>query len=220
MVAAGTVVGTSLLGASLATEPDSRLFYRLTVSTAAAWTVGGLASGPLRLGRSPGRGGRPVLVPVLVGVGAFAVFYGCALVSRHVPVLNRAIGSVLRYAHRGSGPLVLATTLANGAAEEIFFRGALYTALGGRRPVARSTAVYALVTCATRNPSLVLASVVMGALFGWQRRVTGGVQAPVITHLTWSALMLWLLPPLFPHRSDDQRDETALPDRAPLCQEL
>ena len=45
-----------------------------------------------------------------------------------------------------------------------------------------------------------LASVVMGALFGWQRKVTGGIQAPVLTHLVWSALMLRYLPPLF----DDQ----------------
>ncbi len=42
-----------------------------------------------------------------------------------------------------------------------------------------------------------IASLVMGALFGWQRRATGGIQAPVLTHLTWSVLMLRYLPPLF-----------------------
>jgi hypothetical protein len=57
--------------------------------------------------------------------------------------------------------------------------------------------VYALATTATRNPALVLASVVMGTVFGLQRRVTGGVQAPILTHLIWSALMLQFLPPLF-----------------------
>ena len=66
--------------------------------------------------------------------------------------------SVLRYADQGSGPLVLVTTLANGAAEEVFFRGALYAAVGSRRPVLTSTAVYMLATTATRNPALVLAS--------------------------------------------------------------
>jgi hypothetical protein len=30
-----------------------------------------------------------------------------------------------------------------------------------------------------------------------QREATGGIQAPVLTHLTWSALMLRFLPPLF-----------------------
>ena len=49
----------------------------------------------------------------------------------------------------------------------------------------------------TRNPALVLAATVMGTLFGAQRRASGGVQAPVLTHLTWSVLMLRYLPPLF-----------------------
>jgi hypothetical protein len=92
---------------------------------------------------------------------------------------------------------VLVTTLANGAAEEVFFRGALYAAIGARQPVATSTGVYVLATVATRNPALVLAAGVMGALFGLQRRATGGIQASTLTHLTWSSLMLRYLPPLF-----------------------
>ncbi|HEX3589994.1 MAG TPA: CPBP family glutamic-type intramembrane protease [Pseudonocardiaceae bacterium] len=53
-----------------------------------------------------------------------------------------------------------------------------------RHPIAGSTAVYALVTAATGNPALVLAPVVMGALFGWHRHATGGIEAPVLIHLT------------------------------------
>jgi membrane protease YdiL (CAAX protease family) len=139
---------------------------------------------------------------VLTGAGAFGAFYGAALVARQVPVLDRAITKVLRYASQGSTPLVLTTTLANGLAEEVFFRGALYAAVGTSRPVVTSTAVYGLATVATRNPALVLASLVMGTLFGLQRRSTGGLQAPVLTHLTWSALMLRYLPPLFDDRPD------------------
>jgi len=66
-----------------------------------------------------------------------------------------------------------------------------------RNPVPWSTAVYMLATVATRNPALVLASGVMGALFGLQRRASGGIGAPMLTHLTWSTLMLRYLPPLF-----------------------
>jgi len=66
-----------------------------------------------------------------------------------------------------------------------------------QRPVAGYTAVYALATPTTRNPSLVLAAGVMGTLFGLQRRASGGLQAPLITHLTWSTLMVRYLPPLF-----------------------
>jgi membrane protease YdiL (CAAX protease family) len=201
VVAGVALAGAGLLGTSLSTKPDSPQFYGLTLGVAATWVAGGLGSGPLHLGRDRAAH-RPVVTPVLLGVGAFGVFYGCALVARHVPVLDRAISKVLRYAHQGSSPVVLFTTLANGAAEEVFFRGALYTAAGRNRPVVLSTAVYMLATCATRNPALVLASSVMGALFAVQRRATGGIQAPMLTHLTWSTLMLWLLPPLF--REDGQ----------------
>ena len=47
-----------------------------------------------------------------------------------------------------------------------------------------------------------VASLAMGSLFGMQRRITGGIQAPVLTHVTWSALMLRFLPPLFADRPD------------------
>lgn len=206
-VVAGTALaGASLLGASLSTQPNSSRFYALTAATATTWVAGGVASGPLHLGWMQHRRRpdsvlrRPVITPVLTGMGAFGAFYGAALVARHIPVLDRAISSVLRYADQGSGPLVLLTTLSNGAAEEVFFRGALYAAVGEKHPVAASTGVYMLATVATRNPALVLASGVMGALFGLQRRSSGGIQAPMLTHLTWSTLMLRYLPPLFRNR--------------------
>lgn len=200
-VVVGTALaGAGVLGASLSTRPDSPQFYGLTAATAATWVVGGLVSGPLHLGRIRTPGGtlrRPVITPVAIGVGAFGAFYGAALVARRIPVLERAISSVLQYADQGDDRLVLLTTLTNGAAEEVFFRGALYAALHEESSVVASTGVYMLATVATRNPALVLASGVMGALFGLQRRMTGGIQAPMLTHLTWSTLMLRYLPPLF-----------------------
>ncbi len=193
-----SLVGAALLGTSLSTKPGSPRFYGLTAAVAATWAVGGRVSGRVHRGRTTGGSARrPVLVPLLLGLGSFGVFYGCALVARHIPILNHAIAKILRYAHQGSDSLVLAATLANGAAEEIFFRGAMYPAFDGRRPVVLSTAGYSLATVATGNPALVLASVVMGTLFGLQRRATGGIQAPMITHLVWSTLMLRFLPPLF-----------------------
>ena len=68
-----------------------------------------------------------------------------------------------------------------------------------QRAVVTSTAVYTLATLSTRNPALVLAAAVMGTLFGLQRRASGGLQASVLTHLTWSTLMVHYLPPLFRH---------------------
>jgi membrane protease YdiL (CAAX protease family) len=197
-VARVSAVGAGLLGVSLSSEPDSPRFYVLTLGLAGTWLVGGLGSGPLHLGwvRVGTSCRRPLVTPVLTGVGAFATFFGAALIARRVPMLDRAVGSVLRYASEGSAPLVL-TTLANGVAEEVFFRGALFDAVGGEHAVAASTGLYMLATTATRNPALVLASGVMGTVFALQRRRSGGIQAPILTHLTWSSLMLRYLPPLF-----------------------
>ena len=194
------MLGSALLERSLAAEPDSKAFYRLTAAVAATWVAGGAASGPLHLGRDLG-GGRPVATPVALGAGAFGAFFGAALVAREIPVLQRAISSVLDYADEGSSPKVYLTTLVNGAAEEVLFRGALYTAVGQSHPVAVSTAVYTATTLATKNPALVLAAGVMGTLFGLQRRASGGIQAPLLTHVTWSTLMLRFLPPLFRGRA-------------------
>jgi uncharacterized protein len=207
VVAGVAVLGTGLLGLSLETKPDSKAFYGLTAAVAATWTAGGLLSGPLHLGWIEGRDQRlrrPFVTPVATGVAAFGFFYGCALVARSIPVLDRAIGNVLAFAEEGHGPLVVATTFANGIGEEVFFRGALYAALGPDRAVVASTAIYTATTAATRNPSLMLAAAVMGSLFGLQRRASGGLQAPVLTHLTWSALMVRYLPPLFRHAHRDR----------------
>jgi membrane protease YdiL (CAAX protease family) len=208
VVAATSVAGAALLGASLSTRPGSREFYLATGTVAGVWGLGGALSGPLHLGWIETRDAtlrRPVLTPVLTGVAAFGVFYGAALVAQRVPVLDRAVGRVLTYANAGDSRLVLATTLANGLGEEVFFRGALYAALGDAHPVVASTTVYTLATATTRNPALVLAAAVMGTLFGLQRRASGGVQAPLLTHLTWSALMVRFLPPLF-RRAHQEKD--------------
>jgi membrane protease YdiL (CAAX protease family) len=218
ITSAAAVTGAALLGVSLAQPPGSPRFYGSTLAVAGTWVAGGLASGPLHLGWTFGPGNalrRPVITPLLMGAGAFGAFYGAALVARRVPVLDRAITSVLRYAHQGSAPLVLTTTLANGVAEEVFFRGALYAAVGVHRPVLKSTAVYGLATAATRNPALVLASIAMGTLFGLQRRSTGGLQAPVLTHLAWSALMLRYLPPLFTERPEPADQRSSQPGQGP-----
>jgi hypothetical protein len=45
------------------------------------------------------------------------------------------------------------------------------------------------MTAATRNPALVLGGTMISVLFGLQRRASGGILAPVLTHVTWSVLM-------------------------------
>lgn len=144
-----------------------------------------------------GRMARDAAEAVLAGAGTFAAFYGAARLARRIPPLDRAVRGVLRYAHVGSTPLVLATASVNGVAEELFFRGALWTLAEDTSPLAATTLAYAAATTATRNPALVLAGAATSVVFGLQRRRSGGVLAPALSHLTWSLLMLRYLPPLF-----------------------
>ncbi|SOD71264.1 hypothetical protein SAMN05892883_0811 [Jatrophihabitans sp. GAS493] len=193
------VVGAVVLGFSLAAAPGSAAFYPLTLLLAAVWTVGGFLSGPLHLGWIDWRGDlrRPIITPIVVGLVAAAIFVVGALVVREIPALRDLTEHVLAHARKGSTPLVLVVTVLNGVAEEIFFRGALFAAIGRRHPVAVSTVIYALVTIATRNPMLVFAAVTLGLVLALQRRASGGVLAPALTHVTWSVIMLFALPPLF-----------------------
>ena len=94
-----------------------------------------------------------MVAPVVAEVTAFGAFYAGALIARRLPMLSEAVTSALRYASRGSDPLVLLTTLANGVAEEVFFRSALFDAVGDRHAVPVSTVVYMLATAATLQPA-------------------------------------------------------------------
>ncbi len=199
VVAVVLVVGATLLGFSLAVRPGDVVFYVLTLLLAAVWVVGSVASGPLHLGRIAWRGQlrRPVVTPVLLGLAAGAVFAAGALVVRQVPLLAGLVDDVLAHADEGSYASVAVVAVLNGVAEEVFFRGALFAAVGRRHAVLVSTAVYALATVATLNLVLVVAAALLGLLLGLMRRASGGVLGPAITHVTWSLCMLLVLPTLF-----------------------
>ena len=192
------VIGATLLGFSLAVEPGDALFYLLTLAVAATWIVGGLLSGPLHLGYEyvRGRARRPVLTPLAIGLIAAAVFLLGALIVREIAPLRDYVVSVLEHARKGNLTLIAIVTVVNGVAEEVFFRGALFAAIGRRRPVLISTVVYALATTATGNPMLVFAAVTLGTVLALQRRASGGVLGPIITHVVWSTAMLFTLPVL------------------------
>ncbi len=201
VVAVVLVIGAILLGISLSIEPGDDAFYLLTGVVAVTWVVGGFLSGPLHLGYIPFRGSlrRPILTPIATGLVAAAIFIVGALIVREIPPLRDYVENVLAHARRGSAPLIAIVTVANGIAEEVFFRGGLFAAIGRKYPVVISTVIYALATLATGNPMLVFAAVTLGFVLALQRRASGGILAPILTHVTWSVLMLYVLPPLFPH---------------------
>lgn len=192
------VAGALVLGWSLRLEPGDELFYVGTFALAGVWTVGAFASGRLHLGRIAWRDrlARPVLTPLALGLGLAGVFIVGALVVRELPWLGDQVVSVLDFADEGSVPLLVVVTTVNGIAEELFFRGAVYAAIP-RHPVLWTTVAYVVATLATGNVMLVFSAAVLGLLCGLQRRASGGILAPVITHVSWSLTMLLVLPLLF-----------------------
>lgn len=194
-----TVCGAMLLGYSLSRRPGDETFYWLTLGLAAVWTLGAYASGPLHLGsiKWRGRNQRPVITGIGAGLLLGGVFVVGGLVTREIPPVAERISQVLDYANHGSLALVVLITLVNGFAEELFFRGALYTALGRFHPVLISTLLYAVATSASGNPMLGFAAIILGTVCALERRATGGVLAPVLTHVVWGLIMVLALPPMF-----------------------
>src|SRR5262249_41822521 len=154
IAAATSIGGAGLLGISLSTEAGSPQFYALTLGLAGTWAAGALAVGPWEPGRSQGLRDalrRQVAGPVVTraGAGPCGLFSGAAGLPRFTPPLDRAVGSALHYADHGSTRLVPLTAGVNAVAEELFFRGALWSLVEESSPIARTTLAYAATVAAT-----------------------------------------------------------------------
>jgi membrane protease YdiL (CAAX protease family) len=196
------VIGALVLAFALrGTDTGSAEFYGATLLLALVWTVGAFASGPIHLGRvgvDEKAAARPIVQPILVGLGLAAVFVVGAYVVRQIPPLADQVRSVLEFAGEGSSALpLLVVTVLNGIAEELFFRGGLYAAIP-RRQVPITAIAYAVATAATGNVMLAFAALVLGVVVGLERRASGGILAPVLTHIVWSVTMLHALPAILP----------------------
>jgi uncharacterized protein len=199
VVAITLALGATLLGLSFSVRQGDPAFYPLTFGLAATWTLGSVLSGPLHLGhiQLAGRLRRPTITPIAVGLLLAALFVLGALIVRTIPSLVRLAEDVLGYARLGNLWLICVITLVNGIAEELFFRGALFAAIGVRHAVLISTVLYVLATVAGGNLVLVFTAAVLGTVVGLERRASGGILAPILTHVAWSLSMLFVLPPLF-----------------------
>ncbi|OBG26076.1 CPBP family intramembrane glutamic endopeptidase [Mycobacterium sp. 852002-51057_SCH5723018] len=199
IVAITIVLGAVVLGFTMRRHPGESSFYWLTFLLAAVWTAGGFISGPLHLGGIcwRGRNQRPVITGTTVGLLLGGAFVVGGLIAREIPAVSTLITRVLLFAHQGSLPLIVAITVVNAVAEEIFFRGALYTALGRYHPVVISTVLYTCATLASGNPMLGFAAIILGTVCALERRASGGVLAPVLTHFVWGLIMVLALPPIF-----------------------
>ncbi len=193
------LVGAGVLGWSLRLEPGGDTFYVAAIVLAGVWAAGAFLSGRLHLGRMARSNEvfvRPILAPILIGLVLVGIFVLGSLVVREIPALADYVSSVLEYADEGSLTLLAAITFVNGIAEELFFRGAMYAAIP-KHPVLWTTLAYVVATLATGNVMLAFAAILLGTVCGLERRASGGLLAPVLTHITWSLSMLFLLPLLF-----------------------
>jgi uncharacterized protein len=199
VVAIVLLLAATLLGLALRRHPGESSFYWLTLALAAVWALGAFASGPLHLGGIcwRGRNQRPVITGTVVGLVLGAVFVLGGLIAREIPAVSELITRVLQYTDQGSWRLTMTIALVGGIAEELFYRGALYTALGRHHPLLVSTVVYVAATLASGNPMLGFAAIILGTVCAWERRATGGVLAPILTHFVWTLVVLLALPPLF-----------------------
>jgi uncharacterized protein len=198
VVALTFIVGSIVLAWALRIPAGDPLFYPASLALAAVWGVGAIASGPLHFGRGHTRRGereaRPIVQSLALGALLLAIFLVGSLVVARIPVLREPVDELLDHARFGSLPVVLGITMINGVVEELYFRGALYAALPSHA-VTVTTVLYALTTIGSGIPLLVLAAAILGLVTALQRRVTGGILGPIITHVTWSTGMLLLLPP-------------------------
>ena len=193
------LLGAGVLGLTLRRHPGETSFYWLSLALAAVWALGAFASGPLHLGgaRWRGRNQRPVISGAVIGLLLGCVFVLGGLIAREIPAVAELITRVLQYTEQGSWRLTMAVALIGGIAEELFYRGALYTALGRYHPALVSTIVYVAATLASGNPMLGFAAIILGTVCALERRATGGVLAPILTHFVWTLVVLLALPPLF-----------------------
>lgn len=185
--------GAGATWASLTLPPGDSRFVPYALILASIWAFGSVLVG---LRGIFGLGEREGLLRAIgVGAALCAASVAGGAVVRFVPWLGDLVKEVLSHSASGSLATIAVVTALAGIAEELFFRGALYS-LVPVRPVVLTTVLYALVTAASGNLMLVGAALLVGSVTAYQRYLTGGVVISLATHVVWAMTMLFALPPL------------------------
>lgn len=196
VVGLAVVVAAPLLAASLRAEgegPGTVAGWALGI--ALTWTVGGLLI--MRLapsdlaGRAPGRA--PKVAVAAAGVGLAVASLAGGLVLAGIPTTAPWVAGPVAAATDGRWG-VLAVALVAGAAEEVFFRGALPRLLTGPARWVVPTAVYALVTLCTGSPALAVMALLLGPVAMWARETSGSLAGALFVHALWTLTMVGLFP--------------------------
>lgn len=189
------VIGAVVLNVTLRLPRGSPSFIAASVALALIWTTPALLLGRRAIG-STTSWRRDVAIGALVGAALYGLFVVGALVARQISWLDSPVRRILAKADAGPILLIIGIALVNGAAEELFFRGALIDVLGDRKTASYAIAfvAYVGVTALVGNTALTVAAIVLAAVVSVERWVTDGVVASVTTHVTWSFLLIVALP--------------------------
>jgi membrane protease YdiL (CAAX protease family) len=142
---------------------------------------------------------RLVAMGLVSGLALYALFLAGALVVRETPLWSQ-VQEVVDLT-RTTAPAVAALVIvfATSPSEEVLWRGAVFARLTRRygpgwRPLAATTAAYALFVGLSGSLVLSLAALVCGAVWARQRQVTGSIVPSLVSHALWSLLMFLFIP--------------------------
>ncbi|WP_160160299.1 CPBP family intramembrane glutamic endopeptidase [Tsukamurella paurometabola] len=209
------VVGAVLLRATFAATSSGGPLPPVSAAVAATWLIGGIvvvaAASTTRppdttepsvrfllraLRQPPTRmQGFPVAAAVAVGLAFAIVCVIGALTLLRFPWTAQWVSAALTTA-RGDAAIVFSVALATGAAEEVFFRIGLRSVLPARWYVLASTVIYGVVTAATGNGALVIASILLGLVAAQMYYWFPRWYVPVIIHALWTVGVIGIFPTL------------------------
>jgi len=155
--------------------------------------AGALVLGTYLSGGWPSRGrGRRLRVvgPVLTGLLLVVAFAVLGWLTSWIGPLDNGADAMERNARALSTLGLVALALA-GAAEELFYRGALFERV--RLPVLTTALAHMVTTLPAGNVALTLSAGFLGVVLGMTRRTSGGWRAPAVSHVVWALVSVWWL---------------------------
>jgi membrane protease YdiL (CAAX protease family) len=172
-IVVGVIVAALAWGAMFTL--GQRLFWPRAAAAGAVIATYAVAAGPDRIGRLFTHGSWPV--EAALGVGSGAALYVIFWIGQKMLVLvARPLAVEVQVA--------VLTVAASG--EELFFRGLLEARIG----FVLALAVYGAVHIWERKIILILAALAGGAWWGALFSLTGGLVAPIVSHLVWCLMII------------------------------
>lgn len=190
------VVGAALLAASVRLTQQPVWFLVSSIALALVWVAGAWwirADPRWPQARSITPRFSRFSMSVVTAVVVSASFLLGGWVAAHIPFLDRQVFDLIDRAGPGINWPLIVVAAVTGVGEEIFFRGALFSA-SRRYPVLVTTVLYTVVTVAGDNLGLVLAAAVLGTMLAIARLLSGSVIPAIVGHVAWTAATVLVLP--------------------------